>query len=189
MAQDEIDKRIEEKIQEKLQKGEIDRKIEDEITKDIEKDIRARVQQRVGQVIGVNQQPQRSRWNNFMAALVNFRSTFRFCWQGVCRRISFVYIFFYILTILLVVLCRIPGMPLCFQGGSGPLVIIIAVAVLSISFLISIFSSDPRTALVYTILLGIPILVLAFISSIQYIGLIIVGSALLIFLIRFIQQR
>lgn len=180
---EDLDKEIRAKVKEKLLNDEtIKQKIEAEIDMDLDEIISNEVKEVLKkEVEGKAEEPENV--DAYKKPLVAFRKYFRLCWQGVCRPISLVMLIAYAIIAILMLSCLIFNIEgLCLSQsilGAGAYIAYVAIAAFIISIILSFISSSSRTALVFSLLLSLPFVILLFATTIQYLGLVLI--ALVIF--------
>lgn len=121
-------------------------------------------------------------------AISEFRSNFHLCWKGSCRIISWITVPAYLALIILLLYCH-SGHKCAMQNSTMTAVVFLTMVLLvATCLLLSIFSKYPKTALIFWILIDIPLIILVLIFTSQFIGLLIVALILLLRIFQYLGQ-
>ncbi len=196
---DDLDKIIQQRVKEKIsQNPQLQEKIDMEVDRDLDTLIEEEVKTVLGQEIEKPEVEEASNkedpaeFSSPVGTIKGFRKYFKFCWKGVCRPISWVLIAAYVAIIGLMLTCLIfnPAGICLNQGilGAGPYFIYISLFAFLVAIIMSFLSPYSRTALVFSILLSIPLVIILLITSAVYIGLILIGLVLFNLIIQNMRE-
>jgi len=174
----ELDSNFDEKIKEI-----VDQKLDEKINEDVSQHIsKQSFIDETGSPAETQEKPPKV---NFLAQeLREFKTNFHLCWRGSCRIISIMTVPLYLLIILSLLACHFAQKCNTTHGTTALVALFFILAVVTVSLILSFFSSYPKTALIFWIILDIPLLIIIFVFTAQYIGLIILS---LLVTLRIIQ--
>lgn len=176
-----IDQKIDEALKEEVD-SELNNKIKEIVDKKLEEKIKRTIERKVEEK---EAEAALEKVSPFVRITKEFRENFHLCWRGACRPISLIILLSYALISFIFIYCRLGNRcGLTETSIVSVIVLYIVIAMVIISLLLSIFSKYPRTALIFWILLDIPLLVIVAFFAVKYIAFIIIT---LIFVLRIIQ--
>lgn len=175
---------IEDEIEEELDKypEKKSEQIRQEIDQDIEKIVEAEVEKRIEQRIQIPSQSMNAS-TNFVRPIIESIRTY---WRQY-QSILYIILIGYLTIILFMSICTFSDAEICTTReplGAPIYLAWISVITLIVSLLFSFSRKDPRSAMFFSLLVDLPLLILIILLTARYIGLILI--ALVIF-VRFIQ--
>lgn len=174
-----IDRKINKLVEEKIEK-----KLEEEIDKNIDQvlaqELKPEIEKEVKKDLNLKAIPQKN----------TFFLTFSSCWRNVCKTITWIMLVLYIIIAALLLLCTFTQSGICVSGtvGALPYISILVVAALAASFFLATRFSDSRISIAFSFFLALPATILIIIFIVRYIGLIIIGAVLFIYIIQLTKQ-
>jgi hypothetical protein len=199
--EEEINKKLDEKIDEVLEEG-----LGPEFDKIVKSKVQEKLREKVGQDVDLKLEQKAkdlAKTENGRSAeekeelkvsenaspiskiFSEFKADFHLCWKGSCRTISLITLIGYFFIAFLLIGCHFSNICGFASKTTISAAIFLALIILvATSLVISVFSKYPRTALVFWVLLDIPLLILVLIFTAQFVALIII---LIVLLMRFIQ--
>ncbi len=192
-AEKKLDQKIEKVLNQELNsdldekiKEIVDQKLEEKIGNEVEEHLTEQmtVEPTVEPTMETDVQDEPKKANPFVKELTEFKTNFHLCWRGSCRIVSLLTIPLYLLIAIALLFCHFTQKCNASNGNIALTILFIIVAIATISLILSLFSAYPKTALIFWIILDVPLLVIVFIFSAQYIGLIILS---LLITLRIIQ--
>ena len=183
-----IDQKIDEALKEKVD-SELNNKIKEIVDKKLEEKIKKTIERKVEEKATLPEEKEveaaPEKISPFVRTTKEFRENFHLCWRGACRPISLIILLSYALISFILLYCRfVSQCGLTTINVISVVALYIIIAMVIISLLFSIFSKYPRTALIFWILLDIPLLIIVAFFAAKYIASIIIA---LIFVLRIIQ--
>lgn len=191
----ELDKKINQKIEQEIQAdlsekidAEIERRVKERVGKKLENKIVQRIETIMPEKEEIQSKPTPAR-NKLIEFVSEFKASFHLCWKGTCRRISFLMLFSYILIIAVLLFCKVTTF--CPQGflGAPFYILLIALGIGVISIFLTMTSRYPQTALIFWILLDLPVIILIIYLSANLLGLALIGLILIVRLSQIITSR
>lgn len=191
-----VNKKLDQKIEKILDQeldSDMDEKIKEIVDRKIEEKLNEEVSQHISEQVPIDEpaipeevqnEPEPKKINSILDGIQEFKSNFHLCWRGSCRIISIMTIPVYLLIALSLLACHFTHKCNAPQGSAAIIILFLVLTLAVISFVLSFFSTYPKTALIFWIILDIPLLIIVFIFTAQYIGLIILS---LLVTLRIIQ--
>jgi hypothetical protein len=160
MIQRKLDKKIDEEINVKIDQEvkKFDQRIEEEINKDIENEIASTIKNRVREKI---EEAVQNNQNERLKTKVK-KGISSLWWKGG-QQVFLINSITYIVVFTIMFLCLIPVPGLCLARGllgAGPLLALIATIALAISIFVSVVYLRSRPALIFSIILSIPLVII-----------------------------
>ncbi|MFA5927271.1 MAG: hypothetical protein WCT32_04265 [Patescibacteria group bacterium] len=185
----ELVEEIETEIDKELDQ-EIERDVKDAVSRDVKEVIREKVEERLAER-GISTGSVESQ-SKMRHSIGKYRHELAICWSGTCRYIAAITAVTYLIISGLIVGCRYLDLGFClnrsFTGGV-PYIAIVAVAGLISAFGIALLSVQPRIALIFLMIMSIPMLFLFLALIVQYVGAIIAGAIVLYLVLQFFTRR
>jgi|GEM_PF-2894466 len=188
--ENELSQKIDQEIKKKVDEV-VEGKLEREIDADVDRELKKQIESRVHDAVEERLEPEQALTERPSSVPLNrrfsdVRKVFGKCWEGACRRMTFLMIGVYLIIAGLFILCFFLRTGLCMSNGTlyaAPYIVIAVIAAI-ISLFISFFSESPRVAFIFSLLLDIPIVLFLLIYFVSYIAIFLI---FIVFLIRFIQ--
>lgn len=181
-----IEKEISADLTEKVD-AEIERQVKEKVGEKLENKIGKKIELILPEKGEVQAEPPTPARNILLSVITEFKTSFFICWKGACRNISIVMLVSYIAIISLLIICNATNS--CQNSWLLAAIIGITVLMSIVSLFLSIVSRYPRTAMIFWILLDIPLFLLIIFLATKLIGLAIIGLVLLVRLIQLYSGR
>jgi hypothetical protein len=184
-----LDQKIEKVIDQELD-SDLDEKIKEIVDQKLEEKINSEVEEHLTEqtptepvTTEISEEPKK-KVNSLINEIAEFKSNFHLCWRGSCRIVSLLTVPLYLMIAITLIYCHFTQKCNAPNGNIALITLFIIVGVATVSLILSFFSAYPKTALIFWILIDVPLLIIVFIFSAQYIALIILS---LIITLRIIQ--
>lgn len=190
LRENELTQKIDQEINKKVDEI-VEGKLEREIGADVDKELKKQIEGRVHDAVTERLEPgelltERPSSVPLNRRFADVRKVFVKCWDGACRRMTFLMVGVYIIIAGLFALCFFLRTGFCISNGTlfaAPYIVIAAVAAV-ISLFFSFFSESPRVAFIFSLLLDIPVVLFLLVYFVSYIAIFLI---FIVFFIRFIQ--